>query len=71
MWSARIRQYRDDREDSDRPKAEGDLYGRILLGRFAEAEEVALTFVFLASDDANYIHRSAYLCGWWTRNDLG
>jgi 3-oxoacyl-[acyl-carrier protein] reductase len=29
--------------------------GRILLGRFAEPEEVAPAFVFLASDESNYI----------------
>ena len=29
--------------------------GRVLLGRFAEPEEVAQTFVFLASDESNYI----------------
>jgi 3-oxoacyl-[acyl-carrier protein] reductase len=37
------------------PKLKEIYTGRILLGRFAEAEEVALTFVFLASDEANYI----------------
>ena len=37
------------------PKLKEIYAGRILLGRFAEPEEVALTFVFLASDDANYI----------------
>ena len=43
----------------DKVKADPKLLeiytGRILLGRFAEPEEVAHTFVFLASDDANYI----------------
>ncbi len=43
----------------DRVKADPKLMeiytGRILLGRFAEPEEVAPTFVFLASDEANYI----------------
>ena len=29
--------------------------GRILLGRFADPEEVAPAFVFFASDDASYI----------------
>jgi len=37
------------------PKLKEIYAGRILLGRFAEPEEVAQTFVFLASDDANYI----------------
>jgi 3-oxoacyl-[acyl-carrier protein] reductase len=37
------------------PKLKEIYTGRILLGRFSEPEEVALTFVFLASDDANYI----------------
>jgi 3-oxoacyl-[acyl-carrier protein] reductase len=37
------------------PKLKEIYTARILLGRFAEAEEVALTFVFLASDEANYI----------------
>jgi len=43
----------------DRVKADPKLMeiytGRILLGRFAEPDEVAHTFVFLASDEANYI----------------
>jgi 3-oxoacyl-[acyl-carrier protein] reductase len=43
----------------DRVKADPKLMeiytGRILLGRFAEPEEVAPTFIFLASDEANYI----------------
>lgn len=43
----------------DKVKADPKLMeiytGRILLGRFAEPEEVAPTFVFLASDEANYI----------------
>ncbi len=43
----------------DKVKADPKLMeiytGRILLGRFAEPEEVAHTFVFLASDEANYI----------------
>jgi 3-oxoacyl-[acyl-carrier protein] reductase len=43
----------------DKVKADPKLMeiytGRILLGRFAEPEEVALTFVFLASDESNYI----------------
>jgi 3-oxoacyl-[acyl-carrier protein] reductase len=43
----------------DKVKADPKLMeiytGRILLGRFAEAEEVAPTFVFLASDESNYI----------------
>jgi 3-oxoacyl-[acyl-carrier protein] reductase len=37
------------------PKLKEIYTGRILLGRFSEPEEVALTFVFLASEDANYI----------------
>ncbi len=37
------------------PKLKEIYTGRILLGRFSEPEEVAQTFVFLASDDANYI----------------
>ena len=37
------------------PKLKEIYAGRILLARFAEPEEVAQTFVFLASDDANYI----------------
>ena len=37
------------------PKLKEIYAGRILLGRFAEPEEVALTFVFLASNEANYI----------------
>jgi len=37
------------------PKLKEIYAGRILLGRFAEPEEVAHTFVFLASDEANYI----------------
>jgi 3-oxoacyl-[acyl-carrier protein] reductase len=37
------------------PKLMGIYTGRILLGRFAEPEEVAPTFVFLASDESNYI----------------
>ena len=43
----------------DKVKADPKLMeiytGRILLGRFAEPDEVAHTFVFLASDEANYI----------------
>src|SRR4030065_1728963 len=37
------------------PKLMGIYTGRILLGRFSEPEEVAPTFVFLASDERNYI----------------
>jgi 3-oxoacyl-[acyl-carrier protein] reductase len=37
------------------PKLREIYLGRVLLGRFAEPEEVAYTFVFLASDEANYI----------------
>ena len=37
------------------PKLKEVYTGRILLGRFAEPEEVVPTFVFLASDDSNYI----------------
>jgi 3-oxoacyl-[acyl-carrier protein] reductase len=37
------------------PKLKEIYTGRILLGRFAEPEEVAPTFVFLASDESNYI----------------
>ncbi len=37
------------------PKLKEIYTGRILLGRFAEPEEVAPMFVFLASDEANYI----------------
>lgn len=37
------------------PKLREIYLGRILLGRFAEPEEVAPTFVFLASDEASYI----------------
>jgi 3-oxoacyl-[acyl-carrier protein] reductase len=37
------------------PKLKEIYTGRILLSRFSEPEEVAQTFVFLASDDANYI----------------
>jgi 3-oxoacyl-[acyl-carrier protein] reductase len=43
-----------DKVKSD-PKLMGIYTGRILLGRFAEPEEVAPTFVFLASDESNYI----------------
>jgi 3-oxoacyl-[acyl-carrier protein] reductase len=43
----------------DKVKADPKLLeiytGRILLGRFAEPEEVAHSFVFLASEEANYI----------------
>src|SRR4030067_1114944 len=38
------------------PKLKEIYTGRILLGRFAEPEEVALAFIFLASDESNYIH---------------
>lgn len=37
------------------PKLLGIYTGRILLGHFAEPEEVAPTFVFLASDESSYI----------------
>jgi 3-oxoacyl-[acyl-carrier protein] reductase len=37
------------------PKLKEIYIGRVLLGRFAEPEEVAQTFVFLASDESNYI----------------
>ena len=37
------------------PKLKEIYTGRILLGRFAEPEEVAHSFVFLASDESNYI----------------
>jgi 3-oxoacyl-[acyl-carrier protein] reductase len=37
------------------PKLKEIYSARILLGRFAEPEEVAHTFVFLASDESNYI----------------
>jgi 3-oxoacyl-[acyl-carrier protein] reductase len=37
------------------PKLKEIYMGRILLGRFAEPEEVAPAFVFLASDESNYI----------------
>jgi len=37
------------------PKLREIYTGRVLLGRFAEPEEVAHTFVFLASDESNYI----------------
>ncbi|OGP96843.1 MAG: 3-oxoacyl-[acyl-carrier-protein] reductase [Deltaproteobacteria bacterium RBG_16_47_11] len=37
------------------PKLKEIYVGRILLGRFADPEEVAPAFVFLASDEANYI----------------
>ncbi len=37
------------------PKLKEIYVARILLGRFAEPEEVAPAFVFLASDEANYI----------------
>src|SRR3972149_2336467 len=37
------------------PKLKGSFTGRRFLGRFAEPEEVAPTFIFLASDEGNYI----------------
>ena len=37
------------------PKLKEVYTGRILLGRFAEPKEVAPTFVFLASDESDYI----------------
>ncbi len=37
------------------PKLKEIYTGRILLGRFSEPEEVAPTFVFMASDESNYI----------------
>jgi 3-oxoacyl-[acyl-carrier protein] reductase len=37
------------------PKLQEIYMRRILLGKFAEPEEVAPAFVFLASDEANYI----------------
>ena len=37
------------------PKLKEIYIGRILLGRFSEPEEVAPAFVFLVSDEANYI----------------
>jgi len=37
------------------PKLKEIYAARILLGRFSEPEEVAPAFVFLASDEANYI----------------
>ena len=37
------------------PKLKEIYTGRILLGRFSEPEEVAPAFVFLASDESNYI----------------
>jgi 3-oxoacyl-[acyl-carrier protein] reductase len=37
------------------PKLKEVYTGRILLGRFSEPEEVAPTFVFLASDESSYI----------------
>jgi 3-oxoacyl-[acyl-carrier protein] reductase len=43
-----------DKVKSD-PKLMAIYTGRVLLGRFAEPEEVAPTFVFLASDEGNYI----------------
>lgn len=43
-----------DKVKSD-PKLMAIYTGRVLLGRFAEPEEVAPTFVFLASDEGSYI----------------
>jgi len=37
------------------PKLQEIYIGRILVGRFAEPEEVVPAFVFFASDDSNYI----------------
>lgn len=37
------------------PKLQEIYQGRILVGRFAEPEEVVPAFVFFASDDSNYI----------------
>jgi 3-oxoacyl-[acyl-carrier protein] reductase len=37
------------------PKLKEIYAGRVLLGRFAEPEEVAPTFVFLGSDESSYI----------------
>jgi len=37
------------------PKLKEIYAGRVLLGRFAEPEEVSPAFVFLASDEASYI----------------
>ncbi len=37
------------------PKLKEIYTGRVLLGRFAEPDEVAPTFVFLASEESNYI----------------
>ena len=37
------------------PKLSEIYMGRILLRRFAEADDIAPSFVFLASDDARYI----------------
>ena len=37
------------------PKLQEIYMGRILLGRFAEPEEVSPAFVFFASDESNYI----------------